>query len=54
MYTIEIHNHVTKKETIKQFATKKEANLYVSEKCEKRGYSWFDRSNRSLEYRKLY
>ena len=55
MYAIEIYNHENKT-TVKriEFATKKEANKFVKENTEKRGYDWFSKTNRSLEYNKLY
>lgn len=55
MYTIEIYNHETETtEKRVSFETKREANNFVLKNCEKRGYDYFSKENRSLEYMKLY
>lgn len=55
MYQIEIYNHETKTAIERlSFETKKEANNFLKSNCEKRGYDYFSKEDRSLEYSKLY
>ena len=55
MYNVEIYNHETKK-TIETFGfeTRKEANKFIKDNAEKRGYDFFSKNDRSIEYNKLY
>ena len=52
-YQIEVKNHETGKSKRLYFDTKKEANLYLTQ-FDKRGYDYFDKENRSIEYCKCY
>lgn len=55
MYSISIKNNENNKDVKKvNFLTKKEANAFIKNNCEKRGYDYFSKENRSLEYSKLY
>ena len=55
MYAIVVYNHQTKiNEERLEFSTKREANKFCNNNCEKRGYDFFSKNNRSLEYQKQY
>lgn len=55
MYNLEVFNNETKL-TLKvlKFKTKKEANTFLELNCEKRGYDFFDKNDRTLEFIKSY
>ena len=50
-FQIEKFNHVTQKsEGRKSFKTKKEANEWLKQNTEKRGYDYFSLTDRSIEF----
>lgn len=55
MYAINIYDNETKRDIKRlEFETKRKANQFLKENCEKRGYDFFSKTNRSLEYQKQY
>lgn len=55
MFTIEIFNHeLNMRIERKEFDSKRDANKFVKDNCEKRGYNFFCKTDRSLECQKLY
>jgi hypothetical protein len=55
MYSITIFDNLTSEnqKTI-IFDTKRKANKFLKDNTEKRGYDFFSKDNRSVEYRKNY
>lgn len=55
MFLIKIYNNETKNtEKTLTFETKIKANKFLKENTDKRGYDFFSKENRSLEYQKQY
>lgn len=55
MFSIKIYNNETKNlENTLGFETKRKANKFLKDNTEKRGYDFFSKENRSLEYQKQY
>ena len=55
MFKVSKFNHETNKTiSIESFETKRKANAFVKENGDKFGYDFFLKSNRSIEFQKLY
>lgn len=54
-YSILIYSIATEKELNKvTFETKRQANKFIKDNTEKRGYDFYSKTDRSIEFRKLY
>jgi hypothetical protein len=53
-YPIEIFNHITKAVEKVSFESKKEAIKFLKTNCEKRGYDYFSKTDRSIEFNRLF
>ena len=54
-FQIEKFNHLTKKaEGRKSFETKRKANKWLKDNAEKRGYDYFAKDDRSIEFNPCY
>lgn len=55
MYSIEIYNNENlETEKTLFFETKRKANNFLKNNTEKRGYDFYSKEDRSIEYRKQY
>lgn len=55
MFSIEIYNNETlTTENTLTFETKRKANKFLKDNTEKRGYDFYSKENRSIEYKKQY
>jgi hypothetical protein len=55
MYKLRIFNHVTENTVnVLTFETKRQSNKFLKDNTEKRGFDFFSKEDRSLEYQKQY
>ena len=55
MFSIKIYNNETSTtENVLTFKTKRKANKFLKANTEKRGYDFYSKENRSLEYQKQF
>lgn len=55
MYQIKVYHHELSKDLNRlSFPDKRQANKWLKDNTDKRGYNFFDKEDRSVEYQKQY